>query len=77
MLNLVVIKRKKKENLKNIFKDYRYIYINMANETCSPFKENWIYKILLLLVLMGILGFSLYFYYKSLNNMKHKELEGR
>jgi hypothetical protein len=46
-------------------------------KTCSPFKENWIYKVLLLLLLMGILGFSLYFYYKSLNNMKHKELEGR
>lgn len=49
----------------------------MINGTCSQFKDNWIYKILLLLVLMGILGFSLYFYYRSLNSMKHKELEGR
>jgi hypothetical protein len=49
----------------------------METQTCSIYKNNWFYKIFILIILMGFLSFSLYVYYKSLNNIKHKELEGR
>jgi len=49
----------------------------MENQTCSIYKNNWFYKIFILIILMCFLSFSLYVYYKSLNNIKHKELEGR
>jgi hypothetical protein len=49
----------------------------METQTSSIYKNNWFHKIFILIILMCFLSFSLYFYYKSLNNIKHKELEGR
>lgn len=46
-------------------------------DTCNIYKNNWISKIIILLILISFLSISLYIYYKSLNNIKHKELESR
>ena len=37
----------------------------------------WTIKIICLILLVFFLSLSLYVYYKSLNNMKHKDLSGR
>lgn len=43
----------------------------MDTQTCSIYKENWIYKFLILFILIAIFSFSLYFYYTSLNKINH------
>lgn len=43
----------------------------MDTQTCSIYKDNWIYKFLILFILIAIFSFSLYFYYTSLNKIKH------
>jgi len=45
----------------------------MDTQTCNPLKDNWIYKGLILLLLLGILSFSILFYYKILNKIKNKK----
>jgi len=42
-------------------------------QTCSIYKNNIFYKIFILIILILFLSLSLYVYYKSLNNIKHKE----
>ena len=37
----------------------------------------WTIKIIALIILILSLSFSLYYYYKSLNNIKHKDLSSR
>lgn len=44
------------------------------NDTCSINKNIWFYKIAGLILLVILLIGSAYFYYKSLSNIKHKEL---
>ena len=46
-------------------------------ETCNIYTSGIIYKLLILILLVGFLSTSLYMYYKSLNNIKHNELSGR
>ena len=39
--------------------------------------QTWILKLSLLLLMLIIFSISIIYYYKSLNNMKHRELDGR
>ncbi len=49
----------------------------MITDTCIINKYTWLYKIIGLLFLITFLYMSAYFYYKSLNNMKDKQLSQR
>lgn len=39
--------------------------------------RTWILKVSLLLLMLIIFSISIIYYYKSLNNIKHNELDGR
>lgn len=45
--------------------------------TCNVYKDNFLYKGFILILLVMFLSFSAYYYYKSLKSIKHNELEGR
>lgn len=47
------------------------------NNTCSLYKDNFLYKGFILLLLILCLSFSAFVYYKSLKSMKHNELDAR
>ena len=45
----------------------------IRGDTCIINKYTWLYKIIGLFVLIVFLSVFTYVYYKSLNNIKHKE----
>ena len=49
----------------------------MIGDTCNIYTSNIIFKLIILFLLVIFLSTSLYMYYKSLNNIKHKELSER